>query len=128
VTHYNRWFRVGDPLLVLDAVHPVTPIADRFWAKVDKNGPVPDDRPDLGPCWVWQNATTKRYGTIQLGGRECGKILAHRWSYEIANGPIPEGLELDHLCGNPPCVNPAHLEPVTHLVNVRRGAEARRQM
>lgn len=127
VTHYNRWFRVGDPLLVLEAPHPVTPVAERFWPKVNKDGPIPQHRPDLGQCWVWTKAMIKGYGTINLG-QDHGKMLAHRWSYEDANGPIPDGLELDHLCRNPPCVNPAHLEPVTHLVNVQRGFEARRQI
>lgn len=48
------------------------------------------------------------------------KLLAHRWSYEFHVGPIPEGLDLDHLCRNRGCVNPDHLEPVTREENIRR--------
>jgi hypothetical protein len=51
-----------------------------------------------------------------------GKVLlAHRVSYELVKGPIPEGLHLDHLCRTPLCVNPDHLEPVTHRENLLRG-------
>jgi hypothetical protein len=52
-------------------------------------------------------------------------VAAHRFAYELMVGPIPEDLELDHLCGVRECVNPRHLEAVTHLVNVRRGLAAR---
>lgn len=52
--------------------------------------------------------------------------FAHQVFYELHVGPIPRGLELDHLCQNPSCVNPAHLEPVTHAENVRRGAKPRK--
>lgn len=47
--------------------------------------------------------------------------MAHRWVWEWMVGPIPPGLDLDHLCRTPNCVNPDHLEPVAHIVNVRRG-------
>lgn len=58
------------------------------------------------------------YGRFYLDGPA---VMAHRWSYEYHVGPIPEGLVLDHLCRNPPCVNPEHLEPVTYAENTRRG-------
>lgn len=58
-----------------------------------------------------------------LGYGHFQKLRAHRVSWERRNGrPIPDGLEIDHLCSNPPCVNPDHLEPVTHGENMRRAA------
>lgn len=72
-----------------------------------------------GGCWIWTGArTTKGYGQFRHEGV---RVLAHRYSYEIHVGPIPEGLTLDHLCRNHPCVNPAHLEPVTMAENLARG-------
>ena len=75
--------------------------------------------PSDSPCWLWQGCTTTRgYGLIAI----CGKSkLAHRLAYELFKGPIPEGLELDHLCRVRNCCNPDHLEAVTHEENVRRG-------
>jgi len=90
---------------------------ERFWAKVDKNGPVPEHRPELGRCWVWTAATHEfGYGVFTDGGF----VNAHRWAYEHFVSPIPKGLELDHLCRNPPCVRPTHLDPVTSFVNQHR--------
>jgi hypothetical protein len=83
-------------------------IADRFWAKVDKNGPV---HPLLGtPCWLWTAGTDEfGYGLIGAGGKHGGSLLAHRVAWEIQDGPIPEGMCVLHSCDNPPCVNRAHL-------------------
>lgn len=81
---------------------------------------------DGNGCWIWNGSTTGkdgRYGQFIVNGRP---FKAHRWSYEDHKGTIPDGLELDHLCRVTLCVNPDHLEPVTHLVNVRRGLAARR--
>jgi len=94
----------------------------RFWAKV-RLGPVPAHRPDLGPCWEWMAYRNRKdYG--RFGGRRADggnrMVLAHRWAYETLIGPIPDGLEPDHLCRNHPCVRPSHLEPVTHIVNMQR--------
>lgn len=101
----------------------LAPIADRFWPKVDKSGPVPDRRPDLGPCWLWTAYRDDRgYGKVSRGGRRGGMESAHRVAYRLVIGEIPEGLELDHLCVVPACVNPAHLEPVPHIVNSRRSS------
>lgn len=70
------------------------------------------------PCWLFTGRTTKGYGVISIKGRE---TYVHRYVYEQMRGPIPEGLELDHLCRVPRCVNPQHLEAVTHKVNCLRG-------
>jgi HNH endonuclease len=119
--HYKKWAKYGDPLAGREFERVTGSPADRFWAKVDKNGPVPEERPELGACWIWTKSGSKRgYGSFRPGG-ERRKVPAHRWSYEAANGPIPEGLELDHLCRNHPCVRPSHLEAVTHRVNMQRG-------
>lgn len=76
---------------------------------------------DPDGCWSWTSTKSPRgYGSFRRRGRP--NVSAHRYSYELLVGPIPDGLELDHLCRNPSCVNPAHLEPVTHQENVLRGA------
>lgn len=94
------------------------PLDERFWAKVDKNGPLPELRPDLGECWLWTaNTSPKGYGQIKVDGRLIG---AHVVGYELTIGPVPEGLELDHLCRRTTCVRGAHLDPVTHAENLRR--------
>lgn len=69
-------------------------------------------------CWVWTAATVKGYGHLRVQGRDW---YAHRFSYEQAVGPIPDGLQIDHLCQNKLCVNPDHLEPVTARENMLRG-------
>lgn len=70
-------------------------------------------------CWTYDgNPDPAGYHSIAIRGR---LFRAHRWTYEYFIGPIPEGLVIDHLCRNPGCVNPAHLEPVTVAENARRG-------
>ena len=90
----------------------------RFWEKVTKQGPIPVYRPELGPCWLWKGALSSGYGSFSLDGRT---QYAHRIAYGWLVGQIPDGLQLDHLCRNPPCCNPTHLEPVTSGENSVRG-------
>lgn len=72
-------------------------------------------------CWIWTGRpNSKGYGTFNPGGG--AKAYAHRWAYERLVAPIPAGLQLDHLCRVPMCVNPGHLEPVTAAENMRRMA------
>ena len=75
-------------------------VSDRFWEKATVGSP--------DECWPWQAAKDGRgrYGLFYRGGRLIG---AHVASYELAHGPVPDGLEIDHACNHPECVNPAHL-------------------
>lgn len=120
-SHYSRWYRHGDPLA--GGPPKGLPVAVRFWTKVDFNGPLPERRPDLGPCWLWTGTRfSSGYGEFSVGGRSDNKMLrAHRWAYEFCVGPIPEGLTIDHLCFTPLCVLPDHLEPIPSGVNALRG-------
>lgn len=91
------------------------PVELRFWNKVDKNGPLFNGE----PCWLWTAArSSEGYGRIAVNRISS---YAHRVAYEMEVGPVPDGLQLDHLCRNRVCVNPAHLEPVTTGENTRRG-------
>ena len=77
-------------------------------------------------CILWPFSVTQfGYGCVWVMGSQ---YLAHRVAYEHTYGPIPSGLELDHLCRIPACFNPHHLEAVTHLSNVQRGRNYRREM
>ena len=100
------------------------PIRGRFFAKVDKNGPVSEYAPKLGPCWLWTGTSCAGYGICSFPAKSLSK--AHRVSYELLVGPIPEGYQVDHLCLVKRCVNPTHLEAVTPSENMRRMWAARR--
>lgn len=117
--HYKRMHRTGRT----DVARWV--VAERFDAQVDRGGPIPAYRPDLGPCWIWKKPSGSGYGRLSLGAegveRKSKYVQAHRWSYEWYVGPIPEGFDIDHLCRVRACVNPDHLEAVTHRENVLRG-------
>jgi hypothetical protein len=81
----------------------------RFWNKAEKTG----------GCWFWRGwLNAYGYAMFRLNGKNC---YAHVLAYVSTKGPVPRGLELDHLCRHRACVNPAHLEAVPHSVNCRRG-------
>ena len=89
-------------------------VEECIWARVDKTD----------TCWLWTGPLDRHgYGKCSAGAAKTGQWwrLAHRVVYELENGPIPEGLVLDHLCRVRNCVNPAHLEPVTIGENDARG-------
>lgn len=136
--HYWRNHKYGSPT-ANSGGRLIRSNLDRFWDKVNKNGPIPDYAPHLGPCWVWTGASSVGgYGALRINLAAAndqsyrlntrvknsgilGKtVKAYRFSWEIANGPIPAGLHIDHLCRVPACVNPNHLEPVTQAENNRR--------
>lgn len=109
--HYHRWQRHGDPL----GRSPEQLLeSQRFWAKVDKNGP--------GGCWLWVGARSSTgYGNVYDRGRW---QAPHRIVAEAAWGPIPDGMQVDHLCRIRACVNPNHLDVVTRRENTSRGANS----
>ena len=77
----------------------------------------------ITPCWIWRKAKFKAgYGMLTIS---CKQYTVHVLNYIAEYGPIPDGCEIDHLCGVRPCVRPDHLEAVTHTDNVRRGARAK---
>lgn len=110
------------PRLAWDAPNPRSylrgaPVIDRLLYRTSTS---PDG------CWVWRGTTNEHgYGEIGMGGDVAPVRRVHRVAYEHFKGPIPEGMTIDHLCRNPSCVNPDHLEPVTHAENIRRGWRAR---
>ena len=92
----------------------------RFWAKVSPE-------PNSG-CWLWVAGTWDGYGRFNVGSRtdrSARVVQAHILAYEELVDSVPDGLELDHLCRVRCCVNPSHLEPVTHAENMRRGEAGR---
>lgn len=110
--HLLRSQRHGDPL----AGKPFKSWTDseRFWKRVNKTE----------TCWLWTGAPDNHLGYARFKIRDASgnrdAVMVHRFAYEELVGPIPQGLEIDHLCRIRNCVNPAHLDPVTHQENTRR--------
>lgn len=90
-------------------------IPPRFWSKVNKE---PGDG-----CWVWTGCLVRGYGMMHITGKGAG--YAHRFAWESLVGPIPHGMQLDHICHNPTCVNPAHLRLATQAENARNRLRSR---
>lgn len=108
---------MAEPILVLPLGYSLG-FGERFWAKVKISGP--------DECWPWRAARNRGgYGVIGRGRRGEGNVLAHVAAYELTIGPKPAGSQLDHLCRNTGCVNPAHLEAVPQRENLRRQSVAR---
>lgn len=138
--HYMRFWRYGDPLRGGPLKERVRATEENFWARVDKDGPLIVARSDLGPCWLWTGKLDiGGYGIFGSRGRV--RVRVHRESWERVNGrPIPDDREIDHLCHSYDlscpggrcehrrCMNPDHLEPVTHRENSVRGVPGRMTM
>lgn len=126
--HYLRYRKFGSPDITNTPTRDMD-VEERFWLKVDKDGPV---QSTLGNCWVWKEGIAAGYGKFWVDGDSIG---AHVFSYTLVNGKVPEGMELDHLChtdnrleclsgkecNHRRCVRPSHLEAVSHRVNTMRG-------
>lgn len=106
--HWQRWRKHGR----VDVTRPSA--LDRLAEKAEQDG----------DCWRWTGASEAYgYGRVYFEGRV---VPAHRLMYQQLVGEVPEGLVLDHLCCNPWCVNPYHLDPVPHGVNIQRGYDQKR--
>lgn len=98
------------------------PPEERFWKHVDKNGPVPENHPELGNCWLWTGTIDPQgYGHFYDGTKTANGysrlVYAHRFAY----GKVPDGLEISHLCETENCVRREHLVAVTHRENTHYG-------
>lgn len=132
--HYRRLLKYGDPLADVPIRQRINGSpAERFWARVDKNGPVPSHLPELGSCWVWTGRARSANGYPQIRHGDRMQPV-HRFAHELLIGPIPDGLQVDHACHNQSgcpggpecphrrCVNPDHLDAVTNDENQARRA------
>lgn len=105
-------------------VVPTAADVARFMGKVVETSAAGDAR--LGPCWMWRAHTdAKGYGQIHIGGRV---EWAHRVAYAMFRGTIPAGLQIDHKCNNPSCVNPHHLKRATPGSNYARANRRRHRV
>lgn len=104
-------------------------VANRFWSKVDRDGPVPEHCPDVGNCWIWNASKSRRgYGSFHAGPRRgIGRSLkANRVSWMLAGGELAKGQCVCHRCDNPSCVRPDHLFAGSQLDNIQDMKRKRR--
>ena len=85
---------------------------DRFWEYVEKS-------PDPEACWIWERSKLRGYGKHHTRGRT---YIAHRFAWMLEHGEIPPGKDIHHKCANKSCVNPAHLEAISHKANMKEAA------
>jgi hypothetical protein len=124
-SHTKQKYVKGQPMRFARGHHVAAPLAERFWKKVNKNGPVPAHYPRLGRCWVWTGSRMCGYGCITVKGK---RTKAHRVAFFLENEhwPVPWGL---HRCDNPICVRPSHIFEGTHKDNdqdkMRKGRQSK---
>ena len=110
--HYTRWSRHGTTAPGPNAFGPPS---KRVWRYVEKD--------EVSGCWLWTGSRDKSgYGRFWTGDQ---MSLAHRFMFQFLRGPVPSDWPIDHLCRNPTCCNPDHLEPVTTAENNRRAGAAK---
>jgi len=120
--HYRRWLR--DP--AVERPSKRTP-EQRFWAKVDKDGPIPEHDPELGQCWLWTGTVNSSIGYGNFYPKHGFTVGAHRYAYELAHGPIPDGCDVHHKCHTRRCVRHDHLSATDRSENMAQRKVRRKQ-